>query len=187
MNSYPQSNGPVAPAQTGAQPDSRRGADGAGRTPSSSRPLPSQGRRIVGDLVLALLLGLGLVCAAPMAAQDLLPPAPYAYKQLADPAQEAKAQTLMETLRCLKCQSQSIADSDAPMAGDMRNQVRERIAKGEQPEAIRQWLIERYGDYVTYTPQVRALTAPLFAAPVVFLAVAGLLLRRRFRKTKAKP
>ena len=92
----------------------------------------------------------------------------------------------METLRCLKCQSQSIADSDAPMAGDMRNQVRERIAKGEQPEAIRQWLIERYGDYVTYTPQVRPLTAPLFAAPVVFLAIAGLLLRRRFRKTKAK-
>ena len=128
---------------------------------------------------------LGLLLASPATAQDLLPPAPYAYKQLDDPAQEAKAQALMETLRCLKCQSQSIADSDAPMAGDMRNQVRERIAKGEQPEAIRQWLIERYGDYVTYTPQVRPLTAPLFAAPVVFLLVAGLLLRRRFRKTKA--
>ena len=135
--------------------------------------------------VTAILLMVGSVL--PAAAQDLLPPAPYAYTQLADPAQEAKAQALMETLRCLKCQSQSIADSDAPMAGDMRNQVRERIAKGEQPEAIRQWLIERYGDYVTYTPQVRPLTAPLFAAPVVFLAVAGLLLRRRFRKTKAKP
>ena len=134
-------------------------------------------------LLVALIL---LLIGAPIAAQDLLPPAPYAYTQLADPAQEAKAQVLMETLRCLKCQSQSIADSDAPMAGDMRNQVRERIAKGEQPEAIRQWLIERYGDYVTYTPQVRPLTAPLFAAPVVFLAIAGLLLRRRFRKTKAK-
>ena len=132
--------------------------------------------------LLALLL---LVFTAPIAAQDLLPPAPYAYKQLDDPAQEAKALALMETLRCLKCQSQSIADSDAPMAGDMRNQVRERIARGEQPEAIRQWLIERYGDYVTYTPPVRPLTAPLFAAPVVFLVVAGLLLRRRFRKTKA--
>ena len=128
---------------------------------------------------------LGLLFSSPANAQDLLPPAPYAYTQLADPAQEAKALALMETLRCLKCQSQSIADSDAPMAGDMRNQVRERIAKGEEPEAIRQWLIERYGDYVTYTPQVRPLTAPLFAAPVVFLVVAGLLLRRRFRKTKA--
>ena len=121
---------------------------------------------------------------APAAAQDLLPPAPYAYKQLDDPAQEAKAQALMETLRCLKCQSQSIADSDAPMAGDMRNQVRQRIAAGEQPEAIRHWLIERYGDYVTYTPQVRALTLPLFVAPLAFLALAALLLRRRFRKAR---
>ena len=131
--------------------------------------------------LLALLL---LLFAVPLGAQDLLPPAPYAYKQLDDPVKEAKALALMETLRCLKCQSQSIADSDAPMAGDMRNQVRERIEKGEEPEAIRQWLIERYGDYVTYTPQVRPLTAPLFAAPVVFLAVAALLLRRRFRKAR---
>ena len=70
----------------------------------------------------------------------------------------------METLRCLNCQSQSIADSDAPMAGDMRNQVRERIAAGEEPEAIRAWLIERYGDYVSYAPRVTRLTWPLFAA-----------------------
>jgi cytochrome c-type biogenesis protein CcmH len=69
--------------------------------------------------------------ASPAAAQDLLPPAPYAYKQLPDPDQEARAQALMETLRCLKCQSQSIADSDAPMAGDMRHQVRTRIAAGK--------------------------------------------------------
>ncbi|MGN6499099.1 MAG: cytochrome c-type biogenesis protein, partial [Tsuneonella sp.] len=61
-------------------------------------------------------------------AQDALPPAPYAYRQLDNPALEARAQALMETLRCLKCQSQSIADSDAPMAGDMRSQVRLRIA-----------------------------------------------------------
>jgi len=132
------------------------------------------------------LLALYLLClTAPLAAQDLLPPAPFAYKQLDNPAQEAKAQELMETLRCLKCQSQSIADSDAPMAGDMRNQVRQRIAAGEDPEAIRAWLIERYGDYVTYTPQVRPLTAPLFAAPLVFVLVAALLLRRRFRKSRA--
>ena len=117
---------------------------------------------------------------APLAAQDMLPPAPYAYKQLADPAQERKAQALMETLRCLKCQSQAISDSDAPMAGDMRHQVRTRIAAGEDPEAIRQWLIERYGDYVSYTPQVRPITWPLFAAPLLILAVAAFLLRGRF-------
>ena len=136
----------------------------------------------------ALLATLVLALAGPLAAQDLLPPAPYAYKQLADPRQEEKARALMETLRCLKCQSQSIADSDAPMAGDMRNQVRQRIAAGEEPEAIRAWLIERYGDYITYTPQVRPLTLPLFAAPVVFLILAAVLLRRRFRRTRgAKP
>lgn len=127
-----------------------------------------------------LLLILMLVLAAPIAAQDSLPPAPYAYRQLDDPAQEAKAQALMETLRCLKCQSQSIADSDAPMAGDMRSQVRQRIAAGEEPEAIRTWLVERYGDYVSYAPRVTALTWPLFAAPIVLLLIAAALLRRRF-------
>ena len=179
---------PVAPAESktarsanaGVQPDSRQIADRSAPTQRLVGPRPAPGRRVWG-----LLAFFAALLSTPAIAQDLLPPAPYAYKQLDDPAQEAKALALMETLRCLKCQSQSIADSDAPMAGDMRNQVRERIAKGEEPEAIRQWLIERYGDYVTYTPQVRPLTAPLFAAPLVFLLVAGLLLRRRFRKTKA--
>ena len=128
-----------------------------------------------------VLLGLAPALAS---AQDLLPPAPYAYRQLDDPAQEAKAQALMETLRCLKCQSQSIADSDAPMAGDMRHQVRTRIAAGEEPEAVRTWLIERYGDYVSYKPQMTAATWPLFAIPLVLLALALLILRGRLR---AKP
>ena len=89
--------------------------------------------------LLALLIFASL--ASPLSAEDDLPPAPYAYTQLADPAQEAAAVELMETLRCLKCQSQSIADSDAPMAGDMRHQVRTRIAAGQDLEEIRQWLL----------------------------------------------
>ena len=128
-------------------------------------------------LVLASLL-------SPAAAQDSLPPAPYAYKQLDDPALEAKAQALMETLRCLKCQSQSIADSDAPMAGDMRHQVRTRIAAGESPEQIRAWLIARYGDYVSYKPELSATTWPLYVVPLVLLLLAGLILRRRLRGAK---
>lgn len=118
--------------------------------------------------------------ALPALAQDKLPPAPYAYTQLADPAQEAKAHALMLTLRCLQCQGQSIADSDAPIAGDMRSQVRLRIAAGEEPEAVRRWLVARYGDYVSYAPRVTATTWPLFAAPLLLLALAALLLRRRF-------
>lgn len=120
-----------------------------------------------------------LIVAVPAFANDTLPPAPYAYRQLDDPKLEAKAQALMETLRCLTCQSQSIADSDAPIAGDLRNQVRMRIAAGEQPEAIRHWLIERYGDYVSYTPSVSRTTWPLFAGPIVLLLVAALILWRR--------
>lgn len=126
--------------------------------------------------ILALLLAL---LALPLAAQDSLPPAPYAYNQLDDPRLEAEATALMHTLRCLKCQSQSIADSDAPMAGDMRHQVRTRILAGESPEQIRAWLIARYGDYVSYNPTVSATTWPLFAIPVLLiLIVAGVLLRR---------
>ncbi|WP_267223220.1 cytochrome c-type biogenesis protein [Novosphingobium clariflavum] len=115
-------------------------------------------------------------------AQEEQSTAPYAYRQLDDPAKEQAAQALMVSLRCLQCQSQSIADSDAPIAGSMRSLVRERIAAGEDPEAIRAWLVERYGDYVSYAPRVTTLTWPLFAVPLALLALAGLLLRGRFRK-----
>ncbi len=131
----------------------------------------------------ALFILLALLFAAPLHADDAMPPAPYAYQQLANPAMEAKAQALMETIRCLTCQSQSIADSDASLAGDMRNQIRQRIAAGEEPEAIRAWLIARYGDYITYSPRLTAITWPLFAAPIVLLLLAGLLLRRRFKRS----
>lgn len=128
----------------------------------------------------ALLLAAML--AAPAAAQDAMPPAPFAYRQLDNPEQEAAAQELMETLRCLKCQSQSIADSDASMAGDMRHQVRIRIAAGEDPDEIRQWLMGRYGDYVSYEPVMSTTTWPLFAIPVLLVVIAGLLFRRRFTR-----
>ena len=135
-----------------------------------------------------LLIFMGLLLAIPAAAQDDLPPAPYAYQQLADPALEAKAVELMHTLRCLKCQSQSIADSDAQMAGDMRHQVRTRIAAGEEPEQIRQWLVDRYGDYVSYEPRMTASTWPLFVVPLVLLLLAGIVLWRRVgRRSEGGP
>ncbi|NCN85295.1 MAG: cytochrome c-type biogenesis protein CcmH [Sphingomonadales bacterium] len=131
-------------------------------------------------------LSLLLLClAVPVVAQTGLPPAPYADRQLDDPRQEAAARDLMEELRCLKCQSQSIADSNAPMAGDMRSQVRERIAAGETPEAVRSWLIERYGNWVSYDPPIAsAVTWPLWIAPIILLLAALWLARGRFRKSK---
>lgn len=135
---------------------------------------------MIRPAILPAALAAACVTALPAVAQDSLPPAPYAYTQLDDPVLEEKAVQLMETLRCIKCQGQSIADSDAPMAGDMRSQVRMRIAAGEDPEAVRAWLVERYGDYVSYAPRLTALTWPLFALPLALLALAFVLLRRRF-------
>lgn len=132
--------------------------------------------------LVCLMLLAGISLALPVSAQEERSTAPYAWRQLDDPAKEAQAQELMATLRCLQCQGQSIADSDAPIAGSMRSLVRERIAAGEKPEAIRAWLIERYGDYVSYAPRLTLLTWPLFVVPVVLLALAALLLRRRYRK-----
>ena len=136
------------------------------------------------SMTAGLMAVLAATATIPAAAQQSLPPAPYAYNQLENPADEAEAQDLMLTLRCLKCQSQSIADSDAPMAGDMRHQVRTRIAAGEEPEAIRAWLVERYGDYVSYAPSVSRTTWPLFAAPLLLVLIAGLLLWRRLGQRK---
>ena len=134
------------------------------------------------DVLLAVLL---LLLAAPAFAQSALPPSRYAYSQLEDPRQEAQAKALMETLRCLVCQGQSIADSDADMAGDMRALVRERVAAGEKPEAIRRWLIDRYGAWVSYKPTVEPITWPLWAAPVLLVALGLYLARGRFRRRRS--
>lgn len=131
-----------------------------------------------------LLLALSLIAfALPVAAQDRLPPSPYAYQQLADPAQEEKARELMETLRCLVCQGQSIADSDAPLAGDMRHEVRTKIAAGEDPEAIRAWLVARYGNWVSYDPPFDTETALLWLGPLLFLLIGGWIAFGRFRRS----
>jgi cytochrome c-type biogenesis protein CcmH len=129
---------------------------------------------------LALLLGLFLT--GPSLAQSNLPPSYYSYTQLEDPAQEADAKALMESLRCLVCQGQSIADSDADMAGDMRALVRERIKAGERPEEVRAWLIGRYGNWVSYKPPLVPVTWPLWAAPLLLVAAGFYLARGRFRK-----
>jgi len=125
-----------------------------------------------------------LAMASPLAAQPTMPSSPLAYTQLPDPRQEAQAKALMETLRCLVCQGQSIADSNADMAGDMRALVRERIQAGEKPEAIRRWLIQRYGEYVSYRPPVEPLTWPLWGAPLILLALGLFLARTRFRRRR---
>ena len=129
-----------------------------------------------------LLVFLAIVAAAPALADSSLPPAYWANRQLPDARQEAQAKALMEEMRCLVCQGESIADSDADLAGDMRDMVRRRIAAGERPSAIRSWLISRYGAWITFRPPPEPLTWPLWLAPIVLLLVGGLLAATRLRR-----
>ena len=126
-------------------------------------------------VAIALLL---LLAASPAVAEP--PPPPDV--PLADAAQEAKARALMAELRCLTCQNQTIADSHAGQAQAMRAEVRERIAAGEDPEAVRAWFVERYGDWVSFVPPAREDTALLWAAPLLFLLLGLFLIRRRIRR-----
>jgi cytochrome c-type biogenesis protein CcmH len=122
-----------------------------------------------------------VLLTAPADAQSGGPPAPYAYKQLEDPRLEARANALMQELRCLVCQGQSIHDSDAEMAGDMRHLVRTRLKAGESPEEVRSWLVERYGSWVSYQPSLSGATLALWLAPLLLLLAGGLLAFRRIR------
>ena len=132
------------------------------------------------------LLAFLLLFLAPVAVggQDSLPPAPMANQQLEEPEKEKQARELMESIRCLTCQGQSVVDSDAPMASDMRHQIRTRIAEGETPEGIRDWLVERYGEYISYDPKVTSATWPLFAIPAVLVLLVLATLWRRLRVCK---
>ena len=103
----------------------------------------------------------------------------------ADPALEARMLAITGELRCLVCQNQTIADSHADLAVDLRQQVREMLRKGQTPEQVRRYMTDRYGDFILYNPPLKASTAVLWVGPAVLLAIALLALvvviRRRAR------
>lgn len=103
--------------------------------------------------------------------------------RLKDPAQETRAQELMKKLRCLVCQNQSIVDSNAELAQDLRMVVRERITAGDTDEEVLAYMTDRYGDWVLLKPPLKGKTMMLWFAPLVLLVigagVAVLYLRRR--------
>jgi cytochrome c-type biogenesis protein CcmH len=105
---------------------------------------------------------------------------------LADPADEARAQSLEREIRCVQCQNEPIAQSTADIAGDMRRLVRERVAAGESDEEIRTYFRQRYGDFVLFRPPWDARTWALWGAPFLLLG-AGLVgvwtMRRRRSET----
>lgn len=131
--------------------------------------------------MMRLLVAVALIAAAPAFADSSLPAATWSDRQLPDPRQEAAARALMDEVRCLVCEGQAVGDSDAELAGDMRHLIRERIAAGQTPEQIRSWLIERYGNWITYNPPVQPVTWPLWLAPLILLLGSLFLLRKRIR------
>jgi cytochrome c-type biogenesis protein CcmH len=105
-----------------------------------------------------------------------------------DPALEARVMKLSAELRCLVCQNQTIADSNAGLAVDLRNQVREMLKRGDTPEQITDYMTARYGDFVLYRPPVKSSTAVLWYGPAALLLVAvGVLLLIVRRRTKLPP
>ena len=127
-----------------------------------------------GALVAALMLALPALALQP---DEILP----------DPALESRAREISRTLRCLVCQNQSIDDSDAPLARDLRLLVRERLVAGDDDRAVYDFVVARYGDFVLLRPPVRPSTWPLWFGPPALLALGALaivLLMRR-RRTEA--
>jgi cytochrome c-type biogenesis protein CcmH len=111
---------------------------------------------------------------------------------LDDPALEARAQALFQDLRCLVCQNQSISDSNADLARDLRVIVRERVAAGDSDAAARKYLVDRYGDWVLLDPPVKASTWVLWFGPLALGGLAvifgvGVYRRREARAGPASP
>ena len=131
-------------------------------------------------MVLALLLG---VLATSVASGALAQTGTYNPDSPADPATEARLRELSQELRCLVCQNQNIADSNADLAVDLRREVRAQILQGKTDAAIKRYLVERYGDFVLYKPPMQANTALLWFGPLILLFVGGgvwlVLIRRR--------
>lgn len=108
-------------------------------------------------------------------------------EMLSDPALEARARALSAELRCVVCQNQSIDDSNAPLARDLRILLRERLAAGDSDEEVKTFLVERYGAFVLLKPPFDARTIVLWLTPLIILAVAGAILLRRFTRLSPAP
>jgi cytochrome c-type biogenesis protein CcmH len=132
--------------------------------------------------VIMLALAALLALAAPAVAKEAAPMGD-------DPVVEARLMSLANELRCLVCQNQTLADSHADLAKDLRQEIREMIGRGMSDAEIRTYLVDRYGDFVLYRPPWKATTMLLWAGPALLVVVGGIVLgaslRRRRRETLA--
>jgi cytochrome c-type biogenesis protein CcmH len=146
--------------------------------PTLGRVLSTMDRAAVRRLLCSLCWLLTLLLPTFVLAADAVPVG-------GDPKVEARLARLAVELRCLVCQNQTIADSSAALAVDLRNQIREMIARGDTDEQILEYMTARYGDFVLYRPPLKATTTLLWTGPallmIVGFSVLGLALRRRRR------
>ena len=105
--------------------------------------------------------------------------------EFADPAQEQRFQDLTAELRCLVCQNQTLADSDAFLAQDLRQEIHDMMVAGRSDDEIKAYMVERYGDFVLYRPPVQSNTLLLWAAPLLLLLIGAVLIARAVRKRAA--
>ncbi len=120
------------------------------------------------------------LCLKPVFAMDADP-------KLSDPVLQETYERLTHEVRCLVCQNQTIADSTAPLAADLRNEIRLMLAAGRSEAEIKTFLLDRYGDFVLYKPRFKASTAMLWLAPVLLLLAGGVGLRRSIQRRATLP
>ncbi len=101
-------------------------------------------------------------------------------------AVEARMKALAEELRCLVCQNQTIADSNAPLAQDLRGQIREQISQGRDDDQIRAYMVARYGDFVLYRPPFKATTVLLWLGPFLLIGLGGAIFVAIVRRRRAE-
>lgn len=120
-----------------------------------------------------------LLWGAPAAAKEAVPTAE-------DPAVEARLMALAEELRCLVCQNQTLAASEAELAQDLRREIREMIQAGRSDKEITDYLVERYGDFVLYRPPFKATTVLLWLGPALLVGIGGTVLVTSLRRQRAQ-
>jgi len=127
--------------------------------------------------LIAGLFALVLFAALPAAAQHMDPVLP-------DPKLEQRAHDISRELRCLVCQNQSIEDSNAPLAADLRRIVRERLAAGDSDQAVMNYLVARYGEWVLLKPRFNLQNLLLWLGPAIFLAAGGIVVVLLYRRQR---
>ncbi|MEP6884957.1 MAG: cytochrome c-type biogenesis protein [Gammaproteobacteria bacterium] len=140
--------------------------------------------------LLCLLAAAAPVTQAAPAVQAALAAAPAAldaHGQLRDPALQARFEQITKELRCLVCQNESIADSNAELAGDLRGQVQELLVAGKSDDAIFKYMTDRYGEFVRFSPPLETKTLFIWGAPFLMLVLGGVIVFRIVRKRASMP